>query len=100
MSDLHLVGQSREAKFINDFEEWKLSINNQFPTAKEAWDEQEKLVKDLEAKLILASDVIKRERKVLADLKEYTEKNLVIMNDLELENWELKGKLDGQETIS
>lgn len=74
----------------NNFEEWKIKTNNMLPSAKEAWDYQEKFIRDLESKVVIASELIKRERKVLEELKAFVEENIKLIDKLERENAELK----------
>ena len=85
-------------KLVTDFESWKIQINNQFPTAKEAWDAQEKTINDLRSKLIIAGQTLKRARATINDLKSFTEENLKIMHDIELEKEKLERELYGRQT--
>ena len=81
---------------VNDFETWKLSLDH-LPTVKEAWDEQQVTINDLQSKLIIAGNTLKRARQTINDLKAFTEENLRIMDQLERENIKLKEGISGRE---
>lgn len=90
---IELIGHTHKegkAQFISDFEQWKLEINNPFPSSKEAWDYQAQVIQMLETKVKAAATIIKRERALLVDLKEFVEEQIVIINELETENERLK----------
>ena len=94
---LWLDGHTKEdgtVSLVNDFNAWKLRINNEFPSAKDAWDEQQKLINDLHAKLVIAGDTLKRSRKVINDLKSFNEETMLLLYKVEQENNELKERLN------
>lgn len=93
---LWLDGHQKEdgtVSLVNDFEAWKLKSGNEFPSAKQAWDEQQVLINDLHSKLVIAGDTLKRARHTINELKAFTEENLLIMDKLERERDELKEML-------
>tara|TARA_R100000789_G_scaffold63852_1_gene60480 strand:+ start:193 stop:450 length:258 start_codon:yes stop_codon:yes gene_type:complete len=80
---------------LSNFESWKIEIDNPFPSAKQSWDRQEETIRDLESKIVLLVDTMKREKKILEDLKNFTEDNLKIISDLEIVNLKLKDQVNG-----
>lgn len=72
-----------KVRLVNDFETWKIKENNPLPSAKEAWDAQEVTIQDLQSKLIIASNTLKRSRAIINELKQFVEGNFVEMQKLE-----------------
>ena len=101
-SKLILVGHTHKegpGQFINDFEQWKLEINNSFPSAKDAWEAQAKAVSFYKIKMLAAAEHLKKMKEDLTDLHEFTQEQLAINNKLETELNALKLSTGGATVI-
>jgi hypothetical protein len=93
---IELVGHSHKegaAKFINDFEQWKLEIDNPLPTSKETWDYQASHIQDLEVKVVAAANLIKQSRKTIEELRDFIGEQIELIAKLEKENEDLKSNV-------
>lgn len=98
MSEIILTGkkETKEGRdqFLTDFQKWKIETNNDFPSAKEAWDYQASRIAFQERLIDQATDTISNMKNIISDLKDFTEDNIKLISDLEMENLKLKGELD------
>ena len=102
MSELKLVGHTHKdgkTKFITDFEAWKIDIDNPFVTAKEAWDYKHKEVEEYKVRVLGAASLIKKLKKELEDLHDFTQEQLAINNKLETELFQLKQEANGDTVL-
>ena len=94
--ELWLDGHTKKdgsVSLVNDFQQWKLNTKNDYPTAKQAWNAQQVTINELQGKLILASETLKRGRATIGELKNFIEENLKVIFTLEEENEKLKERL-------
>ncbi len=100
MSDLLDFSIPGKPKLVSDYAAWKLSTGVLVVSPEDAWNYQAKKLAEVEGQLIIAADVMKKSKKVIEDLKAWVEKDLQIINDMEIELDTLRNNANGQETFS
>ena len=87
--DLILPGHTHkkdETQFISDYNKWKLDLGDIIPTARMAWDYQERVIKELERKVIVAADMMKKSAVQIEKLQDFIEDDIKHIHKLEEEN--------------
>ena len=95
------IKQTNVVNFYSDFRRW--SDNVPLATPEAAWEYQQNII-DRHSQTIealtqsckKATDHIEQLKQTLTELKKFTEENMVIMSNLEIENMQLKDKINEQ----